>query len=80
MAERGITKADICKVLENGRVIMRYPNDTPIASRIVLGYSGKRPLHVVAADDDSTATTIIITVYEPGPDRWHDGFEERKRL
>ncbi len=67
-------------MLENACIIIRYPDDTPFTSYSVLGYSGKHPLHVVAADDDSTATTIVITVYEPSPDKWHDGFEERKRL
>jgi hypothetical protein len=33
----------------------------------MLGSIRGRPLHVVVADDDANATTIVVTVYEPDP-------------
>jgi hypothetical protein len=33
----------------------------------------------VAADDTSAGETIIVTVHEPDPARWEDGFRRRKQ-
>ena len=48
------------------------PNDTPYPSRLLLGWAGTRPIHVVAAH--SNREIIIITVYEPDPVLWQPGF------
>ncbi len=68
MAERGITIEDVRDVVRSGDAIREYPDDTPYPSYLILGWRGKRPLHVVAADDHDSQTTIIITAYEPDPD------------
>mgnify|MGYP001767050222 CR=1 FL=1 len=79
MFQRGITKDDVRHVLEVGQVIEEYPEDQPYPSRLVLGWSGSRPLHVVASDDSSTHATIVITVYEPAPVKWEAGFSRRRK-
>jgi hypothetical protein len=78
MAERAITVDDVRDVVQNGDLIRDYPDDTPYPSRLILGWRGTRPLHVVAADNDDTQETIIITVYEPDPDLWESDFRSRK--
>lgn len=78
MAERGIDEADVRRVLETGEVIAEYPDDVPFPSRLVLGRSGIRPLHVVACDNDAEQATIVITVYVPGPDQWEPDFRTRR--
>jgi len=78
MVERGIDDADGKFVLSNGKTIEDYPLDQPYRSRLLLGWCGSRPIHVVAADNESDNETIVITVYEPDLDRWETGFERRK--
>ena len=77
MFQRKISNADVQNVVENGEVIRKYPDDKPYPSRLILGWRGKRPLHVVAADKDDE--TIIITVYEPDPAIWEADFKRKKK-
>ena len=66
------------QALTIGSVIESYPDDTPYPSYLVLGWRGARPIHVVAADNVASNETIVITVYEPEPDRWESDFRRRK--
>lgn len=79
MFQRGISKDDVRSVLESGRLIEEYPDDHPDPSRLVLGWSGSRPIHVVASDDLNTHETIVITVYEPDPAKWEASFSRRRK-
>lgn len=79
MFERNISREDVRAVLATGEVIREYPDDTPYPSRLILGWRGKRPLHVVAADNHTARETIIITVYQPDPDQWGPDFRSKKR-
>jgi hypothetical protein len=78
MFERGITEADARSVLDGGEVIAIYPDDRPYPSRLLLGWWNNRPLHVVAAYNAREEKQIVITVYEPDPALWRDGFTRRK--
>ncbi len=77
MFERNITRNETASVIAGGEVIREYLDDKPFPSRLMLGWNGDRPLHVVAADtpDDET---IIITVYEPDPAIWESDFRTKK--
>jgi len=65
-------------VVESGEVLEVYPEDTPFPSRLLLGFTGNRPIHVVAADDPGGDVTHVVTTYEPDPDQWDEGFRRRK--
>ena len=78
MFQRGITEADVRRVLEAGKTIEAYPHDEPYPSCLMLGWIGSRPLHIVAADHEAEQATIVITVYEPDPARWEPSFERRR--
>ena len=78
MFQRDISTMDVEQVVENGRVIREYPDDQPYPSRLILGWIGNRPIHVVCSDDDSENLTIIITAYEPSSDIWNDDFTTKK--
>ena len=78
MFERGITVEDIGAVLDAGEVIEQYPDDTPYPSRLVLGWRGSRPLHVVTADNLGENEVIVVTVYEPDPQQWEADCKRRK--
>jgi len=79
MAERRISPEDVREILASGETIESYPEDRPYPSRLVLGYPGGRPLHLVAADADDLNRTIIVTVYEPDPELWDPTFRRRTK-
>jgi hypothetical protein len=78
MFERGIGKGDVQTVVAVGATIENYPRDTPLPSRLVLGFVGRRPIHVVFAIDSAAAVCIVVTVYEPQPDQWETDFRRRR--
>jgi hypothetical protein len=79
MFQRRISDQEVRHVIETGDTIEAYPEDSPYPSRLVLGWYGSRPLHVVVADNDVDQETIVITVYEPNRDQWEEGFRRRRQ-
>ena len=79
MFERNIGVADVRNALETGEAIESYPDDKPYPSRLVLGWAGRRPIHVVAADNAEAGEIVVVTVYEPDPAAWERDFRTRKR-
>ena len=77
MFQRRIDENDVRSILEAGETIERYPNASPYPSSLILGWMGKRPLHVVAADNSADNETIVVTVYEPEQDKWSLDFKRR---
>jgi hypothetical protein len=69
--------SDVRAALELGETIEAYLDDQPRPSRLVLGWSRKTPLHVVAADDPSEQRVIVITVYVPDPQQWGPDLKTR---
>jgi len=79
MFEREIAVDAIHEVLRTGEVIEERADDLPYPSRLVLGFVGGRPLHVVVADDRDAERSIVVTVYEPDPALWRAGFKRRRK-
>ncbi len=78
MFERSVTVSEVAEIVQRGETIARYPRDRPYPSRLVLGWSGGRALHLVAADDPDGDLTIVITVYQPDPAIWLPDFRSRR--
>ncbi|MDI7268789.1 MAG: DUF4258 domain-containing protein [Myxococcota bacterium] len=78
MFQRRITVDDVRRALAGADVVEDYPDDLPYPSRLVLGWSGRRALHVVVAGNAEAAQEIVITAYEPEPERWESGFRRRR--
>lgn len=78
MFERGISRPEVRHVLATGEVIEDYPHSAPYPSYLMLGWSGTRPIHVVAADNDYAKQTIVVTVYEPNLFEWEPDFKRRR--
>lgn len=76
---RSINPDQIRDIVESGETIIEYSDDTPFPSLLLLGYSDKRPIHVLVGRDSSTATCYIITVYEPDPLIWENDFKKRRQ-
>ena len=71
MFERRISDEDVKNILQTGELIEDYPNDKPYPSRLILGWSGTRPLHVVIAENQSDNET--------DPNQWSVDFRSRKQ-
>ncbi len=65
-------------MVQSGETIEEYLDDTPYPSRLVLGWRESRPLHVLVADNKIDCETIVITAYEPDPQRWDSDFKKRR--
>ncbi len=78
MFQRGISEEEVKQVIATGKAIETYRTDKPFPSRLILGWSGARPIHVVAADDVDAQEMIIVTVYQPETTEWESGFTRRK--
>ncbi len=78
MFRRRISEEEVKEVVAMGETIETYPDDRPLPSRLILGWSGPRPIHVVAADNVEVQETIIITVYQPDVEEWEQGFKRRR--
>jgi Domain of unknown function (DUF4258) len=78
MFRRGISEENVRHVLAQGEEIEGYPEDAPYPSRLVLGWRGSRPIHVVAAEDVEGERPFVITVYEPSLDHWEPDFKRRR--
>jgi hypothetical protein len=59
-------------------VVEEYADDTPYPSRLVLGFADGRPLHLVLAGPTPAGETIVVTLYEPDPERWEPGYTRRR--
>jgi hypothetical protein len=79
MFERQISAEDVRTVLEEGETIESYEDDVPYPSRLILGWRGDRPIHIVIADNSPDDEVIVVTVYEPDPDQWEAGFNSRRK-
>lgn len=78
MFERNVRVEDVEAALKTGRTIAEYPDDKPCPSRLILGTTKGRKLHVVIAENIEENEGIVITVYEPDSTQWKEGFERRK--
>ena len=78
LRQRRIKAEDIEQVVETGTIIEAYPEDRRGPSCLILGFVGKRPLHVVCGRLDAEEI-LVITAYEPDPAEWESDGKTRKR-
>jgi uncharacterized protein DUF4258 len=78
MFERRISLKQVSTALQSGQTIEDYSEEMPEPGRLILGFRGKRPFHVVASENPATGETTIITVYQPDPNKWSEDFTGRR--
>jgi hypothetical protein len=78
LEERGlIREQEVFEAVSAGEIIESYEDDEPYPSMLLFGRTlEERPLHVVCAYASQEDQMIVITVYEPDPNRW-EGFRRR---
>jgi hypothetical protein len=78
MFERGVPAKKVLWAIKTGEIIEDYSSEMPELSRLILGFQGKRPFHVVTSENPETNEITIITVYIPEPDKWRKDFRRRR--
>ncbi|MEO8358283.1 MAG: DUF4258 domain-containing protein [Chloroflexota bacterium] len=78
MFERTISARKVAQALQSGETIEDYSADMPEPSRLILGFQGKRPFHVVTSENPEINQITIITVYIPDPNKWNKDFRSRR--
>jgi len=78
MFERSISAKKVSQSLQSGETIEDYSGEMPEPSRLILGFQGKRPFHVVTSENPETNEITVITVYIPDPDKWDKDFKSRR--
>lgn len=74
-----IRDEEVCETILSGKIVEDYPKDLPYPNCLIYGRTLKaRPLHIVCAYAEDVDKVIIITAYQPNPDRWID-FERRRQ-
>ncbi|MBK6637208.1 MAG: DUF4258 domain-containing protein [Rhodocyclaceae bacterium] len=78
MFERAIAPQTVARLLAEGEIIAEYPDDRPHPSVLILGFDGQRPIHIVVAQEASTACCVVVTVYPPDATLWDEAFKIRR--
>ena len=78
MFERNISAKKVLGAIESGETIGDYSSEMPEPSRLILGFQGKRPFHLVTSENIDTNETTIITVYILDPNKWNKDSKSRR--
>jgi hypothetical protein len=78
MFERRVSMKSILRAIQAGDIIEDYSSEMPEPGRLILGVQGRRPFHVVTAQNVDMNTTIVVTVYNPDPHKWSRNFRRRR--
>ena len=78
MFERSVSAKKVSQALVYGETIEDYSQEMPEPSRLILGFQGKRPFHVVASENPITGERTVITVYIPNTGKWKKDFRSRR--
>jgi hypothetical protein len=70
-----ISTSEVERVIAEGEIVEDYPEDVRGPSRLMLGSSEGRPIHVVCSPKDEYLA--IITAYVPDPSQWSPDFRRR---
>jgi hypothetical protein len=78
MFERHVSVRNVSQAIHSGEIIEDYSTEMPEPSRLILGFQGRRPFHVVASENQETKEITVITVYVPDPRKWDKNFTGRR--
>jgi hypothetical protein len=81
LAEDGLTVREIIIGSSEAIVLEEYPDypKGPCVLTLLKGQEGQ-PIHVVwGIPRGSSTPAVLITAYQPDPERWTDGFRRRRK-
>ena len=76
--ERRVALKKVLDAIQTGETIEEYSSETPEPSRLLLGFQGRHPFHVVTSENPETNETTVITVYLPDPNKWKKDARSRR--
>jgi hypothetical protein len=79
LISRSISRHAVLQILRSGDCIEDYPDDYPFPTALFLGWHRHKPLHVVAALDETVPEVYIITTYEPDLEHFGADFKTRRK-
>jgi len=79
LAQRGIRQGSVVEILSRGERIEDYPDDAPHPSALFFGWAEGKPLHAVAALDETNEWAYVITVYEPDLEHFETDYKTRRK-
>ena len=79
MLERGLSRKIVLNIAANGEIIEDYSVDRPVPTVLLFGWDGKRPVHIVLAQEPG-GQVAIITAYEPTLDIFEPDYRTRRKL
>ena len=62
----------------HGEVIQEYKDDKPFPSKLILNFIGRRPIHIVVAQNKETKECIVVTCYKPDINIWTNDFKTKR--
>jgi len=66
-----IQEQEVAEIIVNGEIIEVYPDDKPYQSCLINGTTNEnRPIHIVCAYNEEDNLTVVITAYQPDPEKW----------
>ncbi len=78
MFERNVSVRNVSQALQSGEIIEDYSAEMPEPGRLILGFQGRRPFHLVASENPEMNQVTIVTVYIPDPGKWDKHFKSRR--
>ena len=78
-AERGIAQQAVREVRLHGERIRDDAEDKPFPSALFLGYVAGKPLHAVAACDETSGRAFVITAYEPSLEIFEPDYRTKRK-
>ena len=78
MFERTVSVRNVSQVIRGGETVEDYSSEMPEPGRLILGFQGKRPFHVVTSENPEAEQITIITVYIPDASQWNKEFKKRR--
>jgi hypothetical protein len=78
MFERRVSVKHVVYALRTGETLEDYSAEMPEPGRLLLGFQGKQPFHVVSSENPQMGVITVITVYRPDPATWNRDFRKRK--
>jgi len=78
MFERKVSLSNVLQALRSGETIEDYSAEMPEPGRLLLGFQGKHPFHMVTSENPETNEITVVTVYIPDPKKWDKDFKGRR--
>lgn len=72
-------RSTVLHILRFGECIEDYPEDYPFPNGLFFGWHGDKPLHVVAALEETSPRVYIITAYESDLEHFENDFRTSRK-